>query len=272
MNTNKKNAIVPFVSILILMVIGYLLTVFIDCEGITITKWLLSPILVLGSDSGALTIMIIIFLYMIGGTSNCLDKCGFMKYTVNKIAIKYYKKRYLFLVIVSLFFMLMGAIIGSFEEVVPLVPLCVIIAKNLGFDEFTGIGISLLSIGCGFASGITNPFTIGVAQELSQQYVEMPLFSGIGLRAIGFILIYAILIIFLLSHAKKVQKDVDIENVSDFKYDELKEKAMKWVIFIMAFCILTIFSSTIFPIIYDLSILIMALGFLLSGISSSIIL
>jgi uncharacterized ion transporter superfamily protein YfcC len=69
--------------------------------------------------------------------------------------------------VVILFFMSLGSFIGSFEECVPLVPIVVALATTLGWDALTGLGMSLLAAGCGFAAGVCNPFTVGVAQELA---------------------------------------------------------------------------------------------------------
>ena len=86
---------------------------------------------------------------------------------LNKIANRFSAVRYHLLAVIILFFMAMGAMIGSFEECVPLVPIVVALAINLGWDALTGMGMSLLAVGCGFASGVCNPFTIGVAQQLA---------------------------------------------------------------------------------------------------------
>ena len=81
--------------------------------------------------------------------------------------------------------MAMGALVGSFEEIVPLVPIVVALAIRLGWDRVTGMAMSLLAVGCGFASGVMNPFTVGVAQSLA----GLPMFSGIWLRCVSFVLI-----------------------------------------------------------------------------------
>ena len=147
-------------------------------NGISFIKWLLSPILVLGSDSGSTTIAVLVFLLIIGGITNGLNKCGFMEYMLNKIVYKYGQHRYRLMFVMVLFFMAMGSIVGSFEEVVPLTPIIASLAINMGFDAYTGIGMSLLAVGCGFAAGVFNPFTIGVAQELA----GLSMFSGAELR------------------------------------------------------------------------------------------
>ena len=62
-----------------------------------------------------------------------------------------------------------------------------------------------MAAGCGFAAGVCNPFTIGVAQEL----VGLPMFSGLWLRAVSFVLIYMLLVIFLFVHVKKIEKPME---------------------------------------------------------------
>jgi uncharacterized ion transporter superfamily protein YfcC len=88
---------------------------------------------------------------------------------------------------------------------VPLVPVVVALAIRLGWDALTGLGMSVLAIGCGFAAGVCNPFTIGVAQELA----GLPMFSGMWLRLIGFFVIYACLMIFLSLYVRKIEKTMD---------------------------------------------------------------
>lgn len=170
--------------------------------GIPFYKWALSPILVLGASGNGTLIAVIAFLLVIGGVFNALDRCGLMKYLLDKLANRFGKLRYSLMAVTVLFFMAMGALIGSFEECVPLVPIVVALAINLGWDALTGVGMSLLAAGCGFASGVFNPFTVGVAQQLA----GLPMFSGASMRILSFVLIYFLLLFFIRLHAKKIEK------------------------------------------------------------------
>ena len=186
--------------------------------GIPFWKWILSPVLVLGAEGNGSLIGVIIFLLVVGGVFNSLEKSGLMKYMLDRIADRFGKNRYQLLKIIPLFFMAMGSLIGSFEESVPLVPIVVALAVSLGWDVLTGIGMSLLAIGCGFASGICNPFTIGVAQELA----GLPMFSGAWLRALAFVCIYLLLLFFVRHRAKRIEKDALAEEaafIPDAKMD-----------------------------------------------------
>ena len=162
-------------------------------------KWILSPFLVLGANGSGTLIAIIVFLLVIGGAFTSLDKSGILNYMLEGIAHRYGASRYRLMTVVTLVFMALGALVGSFEEVVPMVPIVVALSVSLGWDELTGMAMSLLAVGCGFASGVLNPFTVGVAQSLA----ELPMFSGVWLRALSFCLIFPLLLFFIRSQRKR---------------------------------------------------------------------
>ncbi|MBR4079708.1 MAG: YfcC family protein [Christensenellaceae bacterium] len=233
--------------------------------GLPFWKWLLSPFLVLGAEGGGTTIAVIAFLLVIGGVFNSLDHCGLMKYMLELIVHKFGKHRYKLMAIIILFFMCMGAFIGSFEECVPLVPIVVALAISLGWDPLTGLGMSILAAGCGFSSGICNPFTVGVAQELA----GLPMFSGIWLRIIGFVLIYALLFAFLHHHAKKHAKPLeDALAEHSFRKDPDMNKAFGIFAVILGIGILTVLCSSFLTFLQDYTMIIVALMFLIAGITA----
>ena len=200
-----KSFVTAIIVIFIMMIMTYLLTFIIPGGYIPFWKWVLSPVLVLlGEDNGSL-IAIIVLLIVLGGGFNSLDKFGVLRLLLDKITEKYGKNRRMILAVVPLFFMLIGSVAGTYEECVPLVPVVVALAIRLGWDALTGLGMSILAAGCGFAAGLCNPFTIGVAQELA----GLPMFSGIWLRAISFLLIYILLLAFLFSYIKIVEKPIE---------------------------------------------------------------
>ena len=169
LNISTRSFITAILVIFILMIAAYILTLFIPggsyarvpdengnllidtsgtytpvAGGIPFWKWLLSPVLVLGATGNGTLIAVIAFLVVIGGIFNALDKSGLMKYMLDKITCRFSSVRYLLMALVTLFFMALGAVIGSFEECVPLVPIVVALAINLGWDALTGIGMSVL--------------------------------------------------------------------------------------------------------------------------------
>ena len=205
--------------IFVMMVLTYILTFIIPGGGIPFWKWILSPVLVLfGEDSGSL-IAIIALLVVLGGVFNSLDKFGVLRLLLDKITAKFGRSRRVLLAVIPLFFMVLGSAAGSYEECVPLVPVVIALSIRLGWDVLTGLGMSVLAVGCGFAAGVCNPFTIGVAQELA----GLPMFSGMWYRVIAFVIIYILLMMFLLIHVKKIERPMSEEMISEASAGNVKQ-------------------------------------------------
>ena len=236
--------------------------------GVPFFKWILSPFLVLGADGGSAIIAVIVFLLVIGGIFTALDKCGLMEYMLKKIVHKFGQNRYNLMSLVMLFFMSMGAFIGSLEECVPLVPIVVGLSVALGWDELTGLGMSILSAGCGFAAGVCNPFTVGVAQELA----GLPMFSGMWFRFIALLVIYGIVHFFVKHHALKIAKPIEqIEVHDDFVNEKHMDKALVLFASILGVGILVVLSSVFLTFLQDYTMIIVALMFLVAGLTSVLV-
>ena len=255
------------IIIAVLMVLSYIATLIVPCEGIPFWKWILSPILVLGSDDKVTILGVILFLLIIGGAFNALNDCGVMRYMVDRIADRYGEKKYTLMAVIMFFFMALGSLIGSFEEVVPMVPIIVALAIRLGWDSITGLTMSMLAVGCGFAAGIFNPFTVGIAQNIA----GVPMFSGAWFRAINFLLIYILLFFFARSHAMKVDTGNVLENTEAFTLDVKKNRAVIIFAVIMAAGIILILSTAVIAVLRDYSFVIISVMFLIAGVAACII-
>ena len=237
--------------------------------GLPFWKWLLSPFLVLGAPGSGTIIAVIAFLLVIGGVFCALNQCGMMSYMLQKIVYRFGQKRYVLMAVIVLFFMCMGAFIGSFEECVPLVPIVVGLSVALGFDALTGLGMSLLAIGCGFASGVCNPFTVGVAQELC----ALPMFSGMWFRLICFAVIYAMVLLFVRCHAKRVAKPLDSAlTVADFERNAKMDRALWVFAALLGTGMLLVLSSVFIKALQDYTMIVVALTFLVAGVAATLML
>ncbi len=167
-----------------------------------IWRWFVAPIEVLFGPDGLTVIVIIIFLLFIGVSFSVLERSGILKLAVSRIVLIFGHRKYILLAVIAFLFMLLGAFFGILEEIVPLVPMMIALAHLLGWDTKVGLGMSVLATNMGFSAAITNPFTIGVAQEIA----ELPLFSGFWLRIGIFAAIYLVLVRFLIRHARRIEK------------------------------------------------------------------
>ena len=293
LNISARSFITAILVIFVLMVVGYILTLVIpggsyarvedangnmviDTEGgfshveggISFFRWLLSPILVLGASGSGALIAVIAFLLVIGGVFTAMDGCGLIRYMLNRVSHRFAGVRYRLLVIIPLFFMALGSMVGAFEECVPLVPIVVALATSLGWDALTGLTMSLLATGCGFAAGVCNPFTVGVAQQLA----GLPMFSGVWMRLLSFGLIYALLLGFLFYHAKKVEKPIaQDEPGKRFVPSPSMDRGLWCFVSLLGIGILTVLCSSFLPFLQDYTMVVVAVTFLVAGIASTLV-
>lgn len=292
LNISVKSFVTAILVLFVLMVLTYLLTLIIpgglypritDSSGSTqidtsgrftyvdgglpFWKWLLSPVLVLGASGSGTLIAVIAFLLVIGGIFNALEKGQLMQYILNRIVSRFGQARYKLQAAIALFFMAMGAFIGSFEECVPLVPLVVALSLSLGWDTLTGLGMSLLAAGCGFASGVCNPFTVGVAQELA----GLPMFSGLWLRLVGSALIYVLLMFFLRRYSRKIAAPLTDLTTSSHAVQPNMSRGMWAFVIILGIGILLVLCSTFVPFLQDITMVVVAVMFLAAGIAATLI-
>jgi uncharacterized ion transporter superfamily protein YfcC len=220
-----RTYLTAFVVLVALMVAAYVLTLVlpagefdrVTADGVTsivpgsyhavegdlpLWRWVLSPVLILGGPSSVILIMLIAFLFVIGGAFYALESCGVLTYLIARIARRFGHNSRALLFLLPFVFMLLGSLIGSFEETIPLAAIVVALALRLGWDRFQGLGMSLLAVGCGFAVGIMNPFTVGIAQTIA----GLPIFSGASIRIVSFVLVYAYLMAFLLLNARRCER------------------------------------------------------------------
>lgn len=235
--------------------------------GLPFYKWLLSPFLVLTAEGSGTIIAVIAFLLVIGGIFNSLDRCGLMLYMLKRVVRRFGHARYMLMAVVVLFFMAMGSFIGSFEEVIPLVPIVVSLAVGLGWDALIGVGMSLLAAGCGFSAGVCNPFTVGIAQELA----GLPMFSGIWLRVVSFLVVYILLLFFLRSHAKKIEQPFSGDLAEeDFCPSASMDRALALFGGLLGLGILLVLSSSFITALQDYTMVIVAAMFLAAGLASTL--
>lgn len=234
--------------------------------GLPFYKWILSPFLVLRAEGSGALIAVIAFLLIIGGVFNALHECGLMGYMLQKLAHRFGAVRYRLMSVLVLFFMAMGSLVGSFEEVVPLVPIVTSLAVGLGWDVLTGVAMSLLAAGCGFAAGVANPFTIGVAQTLA----GLPMFSGIWLRLVAFVCIYLLLLFFVRFHARRLPDRGFVSGTGDHVPDTRMDKGLLLFGCILGAGIALVLSSGFIPALRDYTMIIVAVMFLVAGVAATL--
>lgn len=175
-----------------------------DASGINIFKGIFAPILVLGSSDGLSIIMLSLFLLIISASFQIMNDTNGIKVIVGKIINKFKDKSKFIIAIITLVFMFFGAFFGLFEEMLALLPIVVVLSVSLGYDSFTGFLISIVATGFGFASALTNPFTVIPASTI----IGVSPMLNIWFRILVFFIMYGLLLCYIFHHIKVINKDM----------------------------------------------------------------
>ncbi|HKZ43554.1 MAG TPA: hypothetical protein VJZ78_00790 [Anaerolineales bacterium] len=247
-----------------------------------IWRWFTAPLEVLGAEGNITLIAIILFILLVGIAFAVMDKSGILHEVISRIIRRFGGEKYALLLVISFFFMALGAFFGIFEEVIPLVPIIIALSFSLGWDSMLGLGMSILATNLGFSLAVFNPFTIGISQQLA----ELPLFSGALPRILLFIVGYGILAIFLTRYGKKIdshseKSPVFMEDTSEkTRLESFKAKISDdprvnhAIIFLSTFFILilaVLIGSSFVPFLSDYALPLTGLLFVIGGVGSGLI-
>lgn len=174
-----------------------------NSKGINIFKGLFAFVLVLFSDDGLSLIMLSLFLLTISGTFQVMNDNLGMKVIVNKLVEKFKNNKKLLISVITLAFMIFGSFFGLFEEVLTLLPLIVMVTISIGYDGYLGFVICIVATGFGFASALTNPFTIITASNI----IGASPMANFWFRIIVFMIMYGLIMAYIFNHMKRISKD-----------------------------------------------------------------
>jgi len=145
---------------------------------------------------------IIVFILIVGGAFWVLNATGAVSYGINRFISKAGRYDRLVLSGLALLFSLGGAVFGMSEETIPFVGIVVPLVIAMGYDAITGLLVVYVASNIGFSAAFLNPFTVGIAQEMS----GLPLFSGMGYRLICWALLTGALIVFILAYSSRIRR------------------------------------------------------------------
>ncbi|MGE0019350.1 MAG: AbgT family transporter [Draconibacterium sp.] len=173
-------------------------------------------------DGFVKTSNIIAFILMIGGAFWILNESKSIDLGIYRFltsAKKWEKSKLLkqigvnniILTTIMFIFSLFGAIFGMSEETIAFTIIFVPLAISMGYDSIVGVSLCFVAAALGFAGAFLNPFTVGIAQGLS----NLPLFSGIEYRIFMWATISITGIAYILRYASKIHASPEKSIVYD---------------------------------------------------------
>lgn len=249
-----------------------------DQKGINIFKGLFGFILVLFTGDGLSLIMLSLFLLVISGTFQIMNDTSGMKVIVKRLIDKFHDKKKLLISLLTLVFMAFGSFFGLFEEVLTLLPLIVMITISLGYDGYLGFLICIVGCGFGFASALTNPFTVITASNI----IGADPMANLWFRIIIFLLMYGLLILFIFSHMHKIDKNpessptyktdlIKKETLTDDEKIENENRIFNTYVILLSLILVLIITITSIEALRGYTVVFLTLVFLIGGILSGFI-
>lgn len=233
-------------------------------------RWLTAPFeaIVLGEGNGTV-FQIIAIIIILGGSFKVLDKSGVLYSALQIILHKFHNRKYLLIWVITLIMMLLASCFGLQEELMILFPLFLSFSRAMKWSNFQAIGLILITTGVGFTTALFNPFTVGVASELS----GISIIDGFWYRLLIFAILYVATSLYLVHMAKGDEKrNAQLEADGEIKLPgetelgfHLHKTKMGAILFGVALLIIVI--SSAIPFIADLGIgmILMALAFVVGS-------
>ncbi len=131
---------------------------------------------------------VVFLVFLIGGAFTVVDETGALRRAMGGLARALAGRDLLVIPVVSLFFAAGGVVENMQEEIIPLVPVLIVLTTRLGFTPLVAVSMCAGSAFVGSAFSPINPFQVQIAQKLA----EVPLLSGSAFRIVFLVLALAL--------------------------------------------------------------------------------
>jgi len=189
--------------------------------GMGLTNYMFEGLV--SGDKWGSAVGVVAFILVIGGAFGIILRTSAVEAGMFELIKRTKGNEKYFIPVIFVLFSLGGAIFGMAEESIAFSMVMIPIIVALGYDSITGLLVCYVSAQIGFASSWMNPFTVAIAQGVS----DVPVMSGAGFRLVMWVFFTLLGIMFTYTYAKKVKNDpkssLAYETDAYFR-DDLEEK------------------------------------------------
>ncbi len=159
--------------------------------------------------------VLVFYVFIIGAVIMLIQHTGTFNAFLFGLISKFREKPKLLFFLIYMTLFSGSSIMGIGPETIALIPVFLFLSKQLGYDRLFGLGLLNIPILLGWTSGISNPFTVQIAQIIA----ELPIGSGMGLRILLFAALAATGFHYLMRYGNRVKKDPSLSLMKDDKFD-----------------------------------------------------
>ncbi|MEA4871753.1 MAG: putative basic amino acid antiporter YfcC [Synergistaceae bacterium] len=177
-----------------------------------------------GSKWGS-AIGVMAFILIVGGAFGIILRTKAVECGIKKMIAKTKGMDTLIIPILFVLFSLGGAVFGMGEEAIPFVFIVVPVVISLGYDSIVAVMITYVATQIGFATSWMNPFSVAIAQGVSQ----IPILSGAAFRMFMWAFFTLLGILYTWRYAMKIRKAPEFSPVYEsdaFFRKDLKENSV----------------------------------------------
>ena len=149
---------------------------------------------------------VIFLVFLIGGAFTVVDETGALRRGITSLVRALRGRDLLVIPVVSLCFATGGVLENMQEEIIPLIPVLMILARRMGFTPITAVAMSAGPAFVGSAFSPINPFQVQIAQRLA----ELPLLSGALFRIVFLLLALALWIGMTMRYAARTRGEPEV--------------------------------------------------------------
>lgn len=205
-----------------------------------------SPVSVLGILSAipkglGESAILIFYVFIIGAVFMLIQQTGAINAFLFALIARFKNKPKLLLFLIYMTIFSGSSFMGIAAETIAIIPVFLFLSKSFGYDRMFGFALLAVPLSLGWSSGVTNPFTVQIAQIIA----ELPVGSGIGFRLLVFVVFAGIGFYFITHYGDRVKKNPSLSMMKDDKFDLTefgsfeKEKLEKKHIYILLFFVLS---------------------------------
>lgn len=169
-------------------------------------------------DKWGSAVGVVAFILIIGGAFGIILRTGAVENGIMAVIAKLHGREILLLPILFVLFSLGGAVFGMGEEAIPFVMILCPVCVAMGYDSVTALLVTYVATQIGFATSWMNPFSVAIAQGVSQ----IPVLSAATFRMAMWGFFTLLGIAYTLRYAGKVKASP--ESSISYRSDEFFRK------------------------------------------------
>ena len=158
---------------------------------------------------------LVFYVFIIGAVFTMIQLTGAINAFLFALISRFQNRPKLLLFFVYMTVFSGSSFMGIGTETIALIPVFYLLSKRMGYDRIFGFALLSVPFYLGWSTGVTNPFTVQIAQILA----ELPIGSGIGFRFVLYFVYATTGFYFLMRYGDRIKKNPALALMKNDRFD-----------------------------------------------------